>query len=53
MPRTLPDHLQQHAPKRSDYESREDYEEALAYFRHRFRHLARPTPSRSKGSRSE
>lgn len=53
MPRMIPAHLHQHAPRREDFQSQEDYEEALAYFRHRFRHAAQPTSSPSKASRSE
>lgn len=29
----------QHAPKREDFLSREEYEEAVAFFKHRTRHL--------------
>lgn len=53
MPRTLPDHLKRHAPKREDYETQEDYEEARAYFRHRVASSiprSSPTSSHSRGS---
>jgi hypothetical protein len=52
-PRRLPEHLSQHAPKREDYPDEEEYQEALAYYRHRFRHAAQPTKSPSKGSPGE
>lgn len=45
-PRKLPEHLHHLAPKREDYPSQEDYEEARAYYRHRFRAAAQ-SPSKA------
>jgi hypothetical protein len=33
----MPDHILKHQPKREDFQTQEEYEEAKAYFRHRFR----------------
>ena len=30
-----------HAPKREDFQSQEEYEEALAFFKHRTKHLSK------------
>lgn len=51
MSRTLPDHLKSRAPRREDYPDEEDYQEALAYYRHRFRHAAEPSPSKDSPER--
>jgi hypothetical protein len=40
-PAKLPEHIQRLAPKRADFETDDEYEEAVAFFRHRFRHLAK------------
>jgi hypothetical protein len=48
-PPILPQNLRLLAPKREDYQSQADYEEARAYFRHRTRHLA-VDPSRASHS---
>lgn len=54
MPRVIPPHLHRHAPKREDFDSQEDFEEAQAHFRHRFPKVPeRLIPSLYKGSRSE
>lgn len=37
----LPPHVLEMAPKREDFPSQEEYEEAKAFFLHRFRHTAR------------
>jgi hypothetical protein len=52
--RTLPDKLPKHLhpPRREDYEDQEDYEEALAFFRHRVGPTDLPK-HRSSGSRKE
>jgi hypothetical protein len=37
----LPPHVLEMAPKREDFQTQEEYEEAKAFFLHRFRHTAR------------
>lgn len=37
----LPQSALRHAPKRENFKSDEEYEEALAFFRHRTKHLLR------------
>jgi len=48
-PHALPPHILKHAPKRENFRSQEEYEEAEAYFRHRLKGLVRR--SLSKGFR--
>lgn len=38
----LPQHLEKMRPKRENFQTQEEYEEALAYFRHRLKGLRRP-----------
>jgi hypothetical protein len=47
--RTLPPEVAKLAPKREDFTTEEDYQEAKAHFLHRVRHLA--VPSHSPASR--
>jgi hypothetical protein len=43
----------QHQPRREQFQTQDEYEEALAFFKHRTRHLLkvsqRPPASRSQG----
>lgn len=42
----LPASALRHAPKRENFQSEEEYEEALAFFRHRTNHLLRVSPQK-------
>lgn len=33
----VPDHILKHQPRRDQFQSQEEYEEALAYFKHRMK----------------
>ena len=33
--------IQRHAPKRENFETQDEYEEAVAFFKHRTKHLLR------------
>ena len=50
MTTNLPAHLAQHQPRREQFKTQEEYEEALAYFKHRLkgRLKASPPPSASR-----
>jgi hypothetical protein len=36
----------QHAPKRENFQTQEEYEEALAFFKHRTKHLLKVSPKK-------
>jgi hypothetical protein len=42
----LPPSALRHAPKRENFHSEEEYEEALAFFKHRTKHLLRASPQK-------
>jgi hypothetical protein len=46
----MPEHLLQHQPRREQFQTQEEYEEALAYFKHRMqsRLKASQRPSASR-----
>ena len=35
----LPPHIQKHAPKRAAFKTKREYEEAVAFFRHRLKSI--------------
>jgi hypothetical protein len=39
--------ISKHAPKREDFLTQEEYEEALAFFKHRTKHLSKASPRKS------
>jgi hypothetical protein len=41
-------HILKHEPKRENFQSEEEYEEALAFFKHRTKHLLRASPKASQ-----
>lgn len=43
----IPQEHLRHAPKREDFPSQEEYEEAVAFFRHRVKHLSKASPKTS------
>ena len=43
----IPQEHLKHAPKRENFQSQEEYEEAVAFFRHRVKHLSRVSPKTS------
>jgi hypothetical protein len=46
-PRKLPEHLRHLVPKRADFSSQADYEEAMTRFRHWASQAAQPSRSRA------
>jgi hypothetical protein len=42
-------HLEKMRPKRESFQTQEEYEEALAFFRHRVKGLRRPSKASQRG----
>lgn len=43
----MKEHILKHQPERKDFQSQEEYEEALAFFKHRMKHLLKASPKTS------